>query len=434
MLKITRSRPGYPSLKTLPVGDITRPRIILKGDGICLKGRDGALLHLSGADLSLHVALIGGSGMGKTHALKQITEGIRRQMHERDLMVIFDVKGDFLRDFGEIGDPVISSDERARGGYWNLLKEAAADGPGRHEDNAREIALSVFDKAIKKSSSPYFPQAAAELFMALIFTQLGELSLGLPRNNRTLYELCTADSEAMLAVLDDWPEVQAAGRHIERDNDQTAGVLSELKLGVGSVFSGNFRQEGDLSLRMQLRQPQRQMVFIEYDIGMGRVLAPIYSLLFDMAIKETLRGQAGGVVYLVMDEFRLLPHLNHLEDATSQGREMGLRMLIAAQNIGQIRHAYGTDLADSMIASFGTKIVFNNHDYATRLFLSQSFGTVKRINELQGSREQGLQRVLTDSFVVTDEDIRSLQIGETFIKTSAKPPGRFAFSAACARR
>ena len=48
-------------------------------------------------------------------------------MTDEDIMVVFDTKGDFYKEFYRPGDIVISNDETATGGdclnYWNIFNE-----------------------------------------------------------------------------------------------------------------------------------------------------------------------------------------------------------------------------------------------------------------------------------------------------------------------
>jgi len=40
--------------------------------------------------------------------------------------------------------------------------------------------------------------------------------------------------------------------------------------------------------------------------------------------------------YFVLDEFALLPRLSHIADGINFGRELGLRFLVATQNVNQV--------------------------------------------------------------------------------------------------
>lgn len=49
--------------------------------------------------LSRHLLFLGGIGTGKTNAIFQILSQLRKNMNQADVMVVFDVKGDFYREF-----------------------------------------------------------------------------------------------------------------------------------------------------------------------------------------------------------------------------------------------------------------------------------------------------------------------------------------------
>ncbi len=59
-----------------------------------------------------------------------------------------------------------------------------------------------------------------------------------------------------------------------------------------------------------------RVVFVEYDPECRRMLTPIYRLLLDMAIKEALgrKKTTEGNVWFVIDELRLIPHLQHVDN------------------------------------------------------------------------------------------------------------------------
>ena len=49
----------------------------------------------------------------------------------------------------------------------------------------------------------------------------------------------------------------------------------------------------------------------------------MYRLLIDLALKEALgRSHSAGDVYMIIDEFKLLPKLQHIDDALNFGRSL----------------------------------------------------------------------------------------------------------------
>jgi type IV secretory pathway TraG/TraD family ATPase VirD4 len=182
-------------------------------------------------------------------------------------------------------------------------------------------------------------------------------------------------------------------------------------------------------MRRLIRQKGGRVVFVEYDLGIGGVLTPIYRLLFDLAIKEALcRGRNEGSVYFIMDEFSLLPRLQHIDDGVNFGRSLGARFIIGAQNISQVYDAYGQDRANSLLSGFSTTICFRLNDGKSREFFKELNGKNGRLLSYNAAvRAQGQVPQYRETYVVEDVDIDTLQVGEAIIHSGAYPPFRFHF-------
>jgi len=77
----------------------------------------GGSIFLSDKLLSGHLLVLGGIGQGKTNAIYHLLHAVREGLRERDIAVIFDPKGDYLRRFWRpgdivINDPRLAEDER----------------------------------------------------------------------------------------------------------------------------------------------------------------------------------------------------------------------------------------------------------------------------------------------------------------------------------
>ena len=119
--------------------------------------------------LSQHLMLIGGIGSGKTNTFNQIMQNIAPQLSARDVMIIFDTKGDFYKEFYTPGDIVISNDAMARGSngpdFWNVINELEDD--GMLEENCIEIANALFADKLKSGGDSFFPNAAKDLLICV---------------------------------------------------------------------------------------------------------------------------------------------------------------------------------------------------------------------------------------------------------------------------
>ena len=117
--------PSSAQLVQKPTTDCPRPI------NITFNGKNGDNLPdkfvLTEKLLSQHLMLIGGIGSGKTNTFNQILQNIVPQLSAKDVMIIFDTKGDFYKEFYRPGDIVISNDSTACGSngpdYWNLINE-----------------------------------------------------------------------------------------------------------------------------------------------------------------------------------------------------------------------------------------------------------------------------------------------------------------------
>ena len=401
--------------------------------GVDGSGRPGVWAIDDGL-LSRHMMLLGAIGTGKSNATYHLIDRIRKIMTDRDVMFIFDTKGDYYNQFYRGGDVVIANDQRATNGsgpdYWNLFREITID--DRLNENAMEIVKAIFEEKLEKSSQPFFPNAAKDLLRAVI-THICRDTASYPgggNNAMLLQAMQTIKPEYLVAMLKKYKDLQGMIPYIEDPRSgQTLGVLSELQQGVNEVLIGNFAKNGSISMRELVRGKGGRVVFVEYDLSIGSVLTPIYRLLFDLAIKEALSRQANeGNVYFVIDEFRLLPKLTHIDDGVNFGRSLGAKFIIGVQNVEQVFHAYGEELARSLLSGFSTTVSFRLNDYKSRDFVEQLAGKNGRITSYESTNKaKGILEQYRGASVIEDHDITNLRVGEALICTNGQAPFRFRF-------
>ena len=297
-----------------------------------------------------------------------------------------------------------------------------------------EIAKSIFKEACEKTNQVFFPNAARDIFMAtmLHFLRYSEAT-GEKKylNNAALVDFIKSKTSSDFRdMLYSYPDMRAMTSYISTDDSaQTQGVLSELQQIVRDIFVGNFGKEGTLGLRDLVRQKGGRKIFIEYDLSYGELLTPIYSLMFDMAIKEALgRGRSEGNVYLITDEFRLLPNLQHVDDAVNFGRSLGIRFMIGVQNVEQIYDNYGEERAHSIMSGFLTSFNFRVNDPKSREFIKEQFGRNRKIEVYATTvQSKGMIEERRDGYVVEDWDITNLKIGQAIIGFPEYEPFVFQF-------
>ena len=381
--------------------------------------------------LSRHMMLLGGIGTGKTNTFNQLIRQLKHSLTNDDIMIIFDTKGDFYKEFYMPGDIVISNDKTATGpngpDYWNIFNEI--DHNEKMEDTIVEIAKCLFHEKLEKSSQPFFPTAAKDLFSAVL-THVCR-NPGVNANNMLLRDFFDVSAPAEIrAMLEKHRDLKGMTNYISSDNSpQTQGVLSELQQMTREIFIGNFKKPGTLSMKNIVRQKGGRLVFIEYDLGVGNMLTPIYTLLFDLAIKEALcRDKSEGNVYFITDEFSLLPNLNHVDDAVNFGRSLGVKFMIGIQNIDQIYENYGENRARSLLSGFLTSVCFRVNDPQSKEYIKEMFGkNRKKETYTSAVQTRGIVEQVRDANVVEDWDIARLKIGEAIIGLPGQQPFLFQF-------
>ncbi|MBR3894584.1 MAG: type IV secretion system DNA-binding domain-containing protein [Clostridia bacterium] len=378
--------------------------------------------------LSQHLMLIGGIGSGKTNTFNQIMQNIAPQLSARDVMIIFDTKGDFLKEFYAPGDIVISNDTTARGAngpdYWNILAELEDD--DSLEVNCVEIATALFADKLSEGGDSFFPNAAKDLLTAVLYHFVKNRAQ-IRSSNKTLSEcLKGVNHEWFLALLNKYPQFKAMKSYIPQDAPgQAIGVLAELQQVVRQVFIGNFAKEGTLSVRNLVRRKGGKKIFIEYDIGIGGMLTPIYSLMFDLAIKEALcRSKSDGNVFFVVDEFKLLPNLKHIDDAVNFGRSLGIKFMIGIQNVDQIIKAYDEHMALNIFSGFLNQFAFKVSDHSTREYIKERAGMNRKLTMY---KTVTVQESIEGANVIEDWDVGNLKLGQAVVMLNSAEPFVFGF-------
>lgn len=408
------------------------PPMLLTEQAVCVLPGTSTNLPVTNDILSKHVMFIGGIGTGKTNAFFHVVSQLKNRLNENDVMVIFDTKGDFYKEFYRPGDVVISNDETATGetelDYWNIFNEIEVG--SQMLESVMGISKSIFAEACDKTNQIFFPNAAKDLFMASLLHFMRSVEAAECTNKNLINYLNYTPSNEFRDMIKKYPDLRAMSSYISADDSpQTQGVISELQQVVREIFIGNFAKHGTLGMRDIVRKKGGKTVFIEYDLSIGSALSPVYSLMFDLAIKEALgRKRSEGNVYFITDEFRLLPHLKHIDDAVNFGRSMGIKFLIGVQNVEQIYDNYGEERARSIMSGFSTSVIFRLNDEKSREYVKGIFGKNRKQEAYMPiMQSKGLIEDLREANVVEDWDVTNLDIGEAIIGLPGHEPFKFKF-------
>lgn len=388
--------------------------------------------------LSRHMLLLGGAGSGKTNVFNLTVDQLRDEENNtgNDVFIVFDTKGDFYECFGRPGDIVLGNSREYRNisTRWNIFDDVLADGdnPEDYELNAREMAASLF-VGRGSSSQPFFCNAARDIFAHVIIyfirrAKADPVGRAHILNNKYLIRfLLKADGAKYNQIFSKYRDMTGLLSYIgDGSSNQALGVFGELKSMIYECFLGVFADDdrhGRFSMRKAVRKKGGRAIFIEYDLSVGETMIPIYRLLIDLALKEALGRnepknavdkKKNGNVYFILDEMKLLPKLQHLDDALNFGRSKGVKVIAGLQSINQLYDIYGRDKGLVLAGGFGTIFAFKTNDNASREYISEYFG-----RNVVGYQYMGMDQLVEkrerEGHTVETWDQTALKIGEAFV-------------------
>lgn len=416
-----------------------------KNGKVLLKGRynnQPASFSLDEGILSKHTMLIGGTGCGKTTLFYHFMSQIKRNLTPDDVLIVFDSKGDFYSKFGTPNDLVIGNSPQyyAKSQRWNVFKEILADGWEKHNYtmNAEELCRPFFSEAKEKTSNVFYPNAAKDLFAAILSLFIVSAAEDDPPrgksptvqsfyNDELINYINTHNADDMIYNLEQFDQFSSVISYIEGGTEQAQGVLSEMYAVVKELFVGVFAEHGMFSIRNFVRQKGGRTLFIEYDLSLGSILTPIYSMLFDLALKEALgRQKSQGNVYLFCDEFKLLPKLQHIDDGVNFGRSLGVKIFAGLQSIDQLYENYGHEKGRNIAAGFSSIYAFRANDSNSRTFVKELFGENLLLEQYK-TLDNRIVEEKRGGHTVEDWDLTSLKVGEAIVGLPFEKPFRFYF-------
>lgn len=400
-----------------------------------VRGVSGTSIGFNDALLGRHVLFLGGIGTGKTVGMTALVESMRAVATPADVFVFFDTKGDYIERFYRPGDVSLSGGSGAEGGSWsfpgaqswNLFAELVGLADADLIEEVAELTSSLLDVR-PDDHNRIWTAMAQDLLGALIVAYVRS---GRPYTNADIRAMADKLTiEQMRRIIGKHSDLRGTLQYIAKDSSNTTiSVLIFMQQAIRQVFSGAFKRRGQLSVRQFLRDKGGRALFLEFDVSRGATLTPVYRTLLDIALKESLgRDRAEGRVFVVLDEFALLPRLRQLDAGLNFGRSLGMRFVVGTQNVGQVHHAYSAGLADSVLSGFGTVFAFRLYDQPSRDFVGQRFGANRTLVRYDAAlKTRGVAEQLVEGRVVQDWDLTGLQVGQAVVGLPDGPPVTFTF-------
>ena len=339
---------------------------------------DGAItvagVHLPRALETLHLAVPGSTGAGKSTLISELLDGIRAR---GDRCIVCDPDGSYLAKFARPADRLLNPFDR-RTEHWSLFNELRVD------YDAERVARSVVPNGYGEAAAwnGYAQGLLAEMLRALV--RSGEMTterLVYWANQATATELARLLSGTAAAGLFD----QDAGKALA----STRFVLSSRLAPHRHLHPGSF------SLRTWL-ESESGSLFITWRADMQAALEPLLGTWVDVLANAilSLPEDPDRRIWLILDELAALGPLASLESALTLGRKYGLCVVAGLQSTHQLDRLYGHDSAVILRGSFRNLVVLAvaRTDPETCEALSRAIGE-REIQRTDISRSHGSQGV-----------------------------------------
>ena len=390
--------------------------------------------------LAYGLIAIGAPGTGKTNFLNMTLDRMLATMQPTDIIIIFDTKGDYLETFGSrIPDSdkiVIGNCEAYRRVtfYHNIFAEVmprGKDGKLVYTPESDEDALNLCEQLFQSMNSetqPIFPTMAEQVVAAVMvyFMRTYWRKDQSKLNNKefiNFFTHSTNDDLKKVFELEYMSDQHSCIVYISGKGNQTQGVNSYVGSVLKKMFVGPFAQADparEFSMRDIIYSGKKKVVFIEYDLCKGKLLAPMYGLLIDRAFANALGGRQKTKTnkYFLLDEMLLLPKIEHMCDSLNFGRSLGVKVMCGLQNICGLEEQYGEAGAKNILSSFQNMIAFRTNDYDTRQFVINRLGENYQNFSLSVQQENlNLQR---EGHTVEDWNLLKLKNGEAVVSLAGE--------------
>jgi len=416
--------------------DLEPGAVVGKGKARCgVRGKDGTGIVVDPTMLGKHILALGAIGSGKSNLIYHLIKGVvLESLTPDDIVIFFDAKGDYLQEFYRPGDYVIGNKKRIDPDknvvLWNVFEDVLTTPADERIETVREVGTSIFKKYIDQSNNPGFIMGARDMFCSLIIAFLRDAERTGSKMDNQLFKklISSATAKQIRDKLSQHADLNWATSYIMSEASATTqSYLSPLFMVAQEMFIGSFAEKGDFSIRRAVQEKGGKSVFLEYDIASGNTLEAIYTVLIDLAMKESLgQSKPKGSVYFILDEFPLIPKLNYMDNALNFGRSLGVKVIAGIQNVGQVENTYSEALAHSLLSGFGTMYAFRLFDEKSRRMISDRHGkNRKRISMVSAAAFKGMNEQFIDGNAIEDWDVTKLGIGECIVSISNLEPFRF---------
>lgn len=315
-----------------------------------------------------HVAMIGTTGSGKTTALRQLLDGIEAR---GEAALVYDTSGEFIAHYYDRkrGDIILNPFD-ARCAFWSPFAEIA------HPADADRIAQQLITETGQHDRDVWLE--TSRILVANMIRALWREGKG------TLSDLLGALQDRTKDDLKVWLAGSSSARTFAEDADRATGsVLFMLAKAANLIqfLRAQAKDETPFAFRdfiagLDKRKGAKPWIFVPRKEDYFEASKPLLACWLECAASAVLGlpPSPDRRIWFVLDELADLPRVDNLARLLPEGRKFGAAVVLTFQALGQMRHRYGPQIAESMLGCCNTKLFLQIIDSETRVWASQTIG------------------------------------------------------------
>ena len=331
-----------------------------------------------------HMAMIGTTGSGKTTALRQLLDGIEAR---GEPALVYDTSGEFIANYyqHDRGDVILNPFD-ARCAFWSPFFEIA------HPADADRIAHQLITETGKQDSDVWLD--TSRILVANMIRALWRDGSG------TLPALLDALQDRTKDDLKLWLAGSSSARTFADDADRATGsVLFMLSKAANLIQFLRTEESGGKSFAfrdfihgLDRRTGPKPWIFVPRKEDYFEASRPLLACWLECAASAVLGlpPSPDRRIWFVLDELADLPRVDNLSRLLPEGRKFGAAIILTFQAVGQMRHRYGPQIAESMLGCCNTKLFLQTIDAETRDWASKTIGECEvEVQTMSGSLPRG---------------------------------------------
>jgi len=324
-----------------------------------------------------HLLVVGDPGTGKSQFHNKLFAQIRKR---GDIAIIYDLKGDFIRDHGNKEIDLIQSAFEDRSLAWDVFDDLKTD-----------LDYKAFASAVIKENSQQDPFWSKAAQMVLV----EGLKKGKAENwsfNETIKFLSKSNFETLSKWFEDTKAIS-----IFSNEKTAASVMTQLVNDIDCLnylkpvndTEQNFSVNSwlDIQLKKVNKNEQAGWMFLPVIEKYKTVGTPIVAAILEVLANKILSMETDPKrrIWIIVDELPSLPRLTVLQRLLAQGRGYGVAGVISIQNLSQLKVIYGADDAQALTGLCSSILSLRVSDPDTAHYISRRMGKQIR-KEIQNSQ------------------------------------------------